>query len=168
MHRSSQHNHSHSPQPLEPRDPQWQEKVRSSFARQRVMVLIGAELVDVQPGRCEIQLPFRDDLTQQNAYFHAGIVSTVADSAGGYAGFSLMPAGTDVLTVEYKVNLLAPGEGERLIAIGEVVKAGKHLVITRGEVFAVKNGRSIHCASMQQTLMTMHGQTEPRNQEKNR
>jgi len=142
---------------MEPRDPQWQEKVRDSFARQKVMALIGAELVDVQPGRCEIHLPFRADLTQQNDYFHAGIVSTVVDSAGGYAGFSLMPAGSDVLTVEYKLNLLAPGDGDRLIAIGEVVKPGRNLVITRGEVYAVKNGRSIHCATMQQTLMTMHG-----------
>lgn len=154
MHRTSQHKH--SPQPLEPRDPHWEAKVRDSFARQKVMALIGAELVDVQPGRCEIHLPFRDDLTQQNAYFHAGIVSTVVDSAGGYAGYTLMPAGTDVLTVEYKLNLLAPGAGERLIAVGEVVKPGKNLVITRGEVYVVKGGRSIHCATMQQTLMTMH------------
>lgn len=161
MHRTSQHKH--PPQTMEPRDPRWQEKVRDSFARQKVMVLIGAELVDVQPGRCEIHLPFRDDLTQQNDYFHAGIISTVVDSAAGYAGFSLMPAGTDVLTVEYKLNLLAPGEGERLIAIGEVVKPGKNLVITRGEVYAVKNGRSIHCATMQQTLMTMR--RHPQDQE---
>lgn len=158
MRRTSQHKH--LPQPLEARDPQWQEKVCDSFARQKVMVLIGAELVDVQPGRCEIHLPFRDDLTQQNAYFHAGIVATVVDSAGGYAGFSLMPAGSDVLTVEYKLNLLAPGEGERLVAIGEVVKSGRQLVITRGDVYAIKNGRSIHCATMQQTLMTMRVQSQ--------
>jgi len=162
MHRTAQHKH--SPQPMEPRDPQWQEKVRGSFARQKVMALIGAELVDVRPGRCEIHLPFRDDLTQQNDYFHAGIISTVVDSAGGYAGFSLMPAGSDVLTVEYKLNLLAPGEGERLIAIGEVVKSGRHLVITRGEVYAVNNGRSIHCATMQQTLMTMRGDPQVQEQ----
>jgi len=155
MHRTAQHKH--TPQSMEPRDPQWQEKVRDSFARQKVMTLIGAELVEVGPGRCEIHLPFRDDLTQQNNYFHAGIVSTLVDSAGGYAGFSLMPAGSDVLTVEYKLNLLAPGEGERLIAIGEVIKSGRNLVITRGEVYAVNNGRSIHCATMQQTLMTMRG-----------
>jgi len=84
MHRTAQHKH--SPQPMEPRDPQWQEKVRGSFARQNVMALIGAELIEVQPGRCEIHLPFRQDLTQQNDYFHAGIVATVVDSAGGYAG----------------------------------------------------------------------------------
>jgi len=153
MQRSAQHQH--LPQPMEPRDPQWQEKVRGSFARQKAMLLIGAELVEVGPGRCEIHLPFRDDLTQQNNYFHAGIIATVVDSAGGYAGFSLMPAGSDVLTVEYKLNLLAPGKGERLVAIGEVVKCGRNLVITRGEVYAVNNGRSIHCATMQQTLMTM-------------
>ncbi|MCX7176155.1 MAG: PaaI family thioesterase [Proteobacteria bacterium] len=159
MHRTAQHQH--PPQTMEPRDPQWLEKVRDSFARQKVMALIGAELVDVQPGRCEIHLPFRADLTQQNAYFHAGIVATVVDSAGGYAGFSLMPAGSDVLTVEYKLNLLAPGDGELLVAVGEVVKPGRNLVITRGEVYAIKNGRSIHCATMQQTLMTMRGKPEP-------
>lgn len=147
---------------MEPRDPQWLEKVRGSFACQKVMALIGAELGDLQPGRCEIHLPFRDDLTQQNNYFHAGIISTVIDSAGGYAGFTLMPAGTNVLTVEYKLNMLAPGEGVRLIAVGEVVKSGKNLVITRGDAYVVNNGRSIHCATMQQTLMTMHGQADSR------
>ncbi len=154
MHQSS--HHGHRPIPLEPRDPRWEEKVRGSFARQKVMVLIGAELADVAPGCCKIHLPFRDDLTQQNGFFHAGIISTVVDSAAGYAGFSLMPAGSDVLTVEYKLNLLAPGDGERLIAIGEVVKSGRNLVITRGEVYVIKHGRSTHCATMQQTLMTMH------------
>lgn len=158
MHRTSQHRHPSLP--FEPRDPLWREKVGDSFARQKVMALIAAELVDVQPGRCEIHLPYRDDLTQQNDYFHAGIISTVVDSAGGYAGFSLMPAGTNVLTVEYKLNLLAPGAGERLIAIGEVVKPGKNLVITRGEVYAISQGRSVHCATMQQTLMTMHDRTQ--------
>ena len=156
MQRTAQHKH--TPQLMEPRDPQWQEKVRGSFARQKVMALIGAELIDVRPGRCEIHLPFRDDLTQQNAYFHAGIISTLVDSAGGYAGFSLMPEGSDVLTVEYKLNLLAPGEGERLVAVGKVVRSGRNLVITRGEVYALQNGRSVHCATMQQTLMTMRDQ----------
>lgn len=163
MHQAS--HHGHRPQPPAPRDPQWREKVRDSFARQKVMQLIGAELAEVAPGRCEIHLPYRADLTQQNGFFHAGIISTVVDSAAGYAGFSLMPAGSDVLTVEFKLNLLAPGDGERLIAIGEVVKSGRNLVITRGEAYVVKHGNegqtSTHCATMQQTLMTMHANKLP-------
>jgi len=142
---------------LEPRDPAWEAKVRASFARQKVMSLIGAELTALAPGRCEIRLPFRDDLTQQNGFFHAGITSTIVDSAGGYAGYTLMPPGTDVLTVEFKLNLLAPGDGELLIAEGQVLKPGKNLIIARGEVWAVKYGKATHCATMQQTLMTMHG-----------
>ncbi|MBI3094627.1 MAG: PaaI family thioesterase [Rhodocyclales bacterium] len=141
---------------LEPRYPQWDATVRASFARQKVMTLIGAEIGALKPGHCEIRLPFRDDLTQQNGYFHAGITSTIVDSAGGYAGLTLMPAGADVLTVEFKLNLLAPADGEFLVAEGQVLKTGRNLVITRGEVYAIRNGRATHCATMQQTLMTMH------------
>ena len=140
----------------QPRDETWDTKVRDSFRRQGVMGLIGAELSSLSPGHCEIRLPFRPDLSQQHGFFHAGIVSTIVDSAGGYAGFSLMPAGSSVLTVEYKLNMLAPADGELLVAIGEVIKPGKNLVITRGDVYAIKNGKSTHCAAMQQTLMTMH------------
>lgn len=141
---------------FEPRNPNWDATVRASFARQKVMALIGAEIGELQPGHCEIRLPFRDDLTQQNGYFHAGITSTIVDSAGGYAGLTLMSAGSDVLTVEFKLNLLAPADGEFLVAEGQVLKTGRNLVITRGEVYAIKNGRATHCATMQQTLMTMH------------
>ena len=151
---SSQPHHASA---FEPRDPGWEAKVRESFARQGAMRLIGANLSALTPGRCEIRLAFRDDLTQQNGFFHAGITSAIVDSAGGYAGYTLMPAGTDVLTVEFKLNLLAPADGETLIAEGHVLKPGRNLVITRGEVYAVKDGRSTHCATMQQTLMTMHG-----------
>ena len=141
---------------FEPRNPDWEAAVRGSFARQKVMTLIGAEMGALTPGHCEIRLPFRTDLTQQNGYFHAGITSTIVDSAGGYAGYTLMPAGSDVLTVEFKLNLLAPADGEYLVAEGQVLKTGRNLVITRGEVYAIKNGRATHCATMQQTLMTMH------------
>lgn len=84
----------------------------------------------------------------------------IADSAGGYAAYTLMPADASVLTVEYKMNILAPGDGELLVAQGEVLKAGKTLVISRAEVYVVKDGREVHCASMQQTLMTMHGKAD--------
>lgn len=140
-----------------PRNPEWESTVRASFARQKVMNLIGAEMGALAPGHCEIRLPFRDDLTQQNGFFHAGITSTIVDSAGGYAGLTLMPAGADVLTVEFKLNLLAPADGDLLVAEGQVLKSGRNLVITRGEVYAIRDGKAVHCATMQQTLMTMHG-----------
>ncbi|HEX8986730.1 MAG TPA: PaaI family thioesterase [Rhodocyclaceae bacterium] len=145
---------------FEPRDPHWADKVKASFARQGVMGLIGAELADVRPGRCEIRLPYREDLSQQHGFFHAGITTTAVDSAAGYAGFSLMPAGSSVLSVEFKINLLAPADGELLIATGEVIKPGKNLVICRGEAYVVKGMKTTHCATMQQTLMTMHGKSE--------
>ncbi|OHC66707.1 MAG: thioesterase [Rhodocyclales bacterium RIFCSPLOWO2_02_FULL_63_24] len=145
---------------FDPRNPDWDATVRGSFARQQVMHLIGAEMGPLTPGHCEIRLPFRDDLTQQNGFFHAGITSTIVDSAGGYAGYTLMPPGSDVLTVEFKLNLLAPADGEYLVAEGQVLKSGRNLVITRGEVYAIKNGKATHCATMQQTLMTMHHKTE--------
>jgi len=141
----------------EPRNPDWEATVRGSFARQKVMRLIGAEMGALAPGHCEIRLPFRDDLTQQNGFFHAGITGTIVDSAGGYAGLTLMPAGAEVLTVEFKLNLLAPADGDLLVAEGQVLKSGRNLVIARGEVYAIRNGKAIHCATMQQTLMTMHG-----------
>lgn len=141
----------------EPRNPEWEATVRASFARQKVMNLIGAEMGALAPGHCEIRLPFRDDLTQQNGFYHAGITGTIVDSAGGYAGLTLMPAGAEVLTVEFKLNLLAPADGDLLVAEGQVLKSGRNLVITRGEVYAIRNGKATHCATMQQTLMTMHG-----------
>jgi len=145
---------------FEPRDPDWEEKVRSSFARQGAMGLIGAQLVNLQPGWCEIHMPYRPDLTQQHGFFHAGITTTAVDSAAGYAGFSVMAPNTSVLSVEFKINLLAPADGELLIAIGEVVKPGKSLVICKGDAWVVKNGKATHCALMQQTLITMHGKSE--------
>lgn len=145
---------------FEPRDPHWDAKVRDSFKRQGVMGLIGATLADVWPGGCEIHLPYRPDLSQQHGFFHAGVTSTVVDSAAGYAGFSLMAPNTSVLSVEFKINLLAPADGELLIATGAVVKPGRNLVITRGDAWVVKHGKATHCAMMQQTLMTMHGKAE--------
>ncbi len=146
--------------PFEARDPHWNEKVRASFAKQGVMGLLGATLADVWPGGCEIHLPYRSDLSQQHGFFHAGVTSTVVDSAAGYAGFSLMAPNTSVLSVEFKINLLAPADGELLIATGEVIKPGRNLVITRGDAWVVKGGKLTHCATMQQTLMTMHDKPE--------
>lgn len=117
-------------------DPEYAERVRASFARQRVMSLIGATIAEVRPGVVEIHLPFRADLTQQHGFLHAGIVTTICDSACGYAALSLMAPGSGVLTVEYKVNLLAPAQGAVFIARGEVTKAGRALLFCQGEVRA--------------------------------
>lgn len=143
-----------------PKDPAWQEKVRASYARQTVMSLFAAQLTEIHPAWCEIRLPYRADLCQQHGFLHAGVVTTIVDSAAGYAGFSLMPANTSVLSVEFKINLLAPAKGELLVGIGEVIKAGKNLVICRGDGYVLEHGKVTHCATMQQTLMTMHGVRE--------
>lgn len=140
-----------SPKPL---DPAYAERVWQSFAQQRVMRLLGAELVDVQPGYCEIHLPFRPELSQQDGFFHGGIIGTIADSAGGYAGYSMMPADSRVLTVEYKLNLLAPAVGERLIARGHVVNAGRTLVVSRADIGVITDGRETLCATLLQTLIS--------------
>ena len=140
-----------------PPDPAFEAKVRDSFARQPAMALIGARLVSVEPGRVEIALPFRTELTQQHGYVHGGIIGMIADSAGGYAAFTLMPPDASVLTVEYKMNILAPGAGDELLAVGEVLKPGRSLSIIRADVFALTGGARKHIAAMQQTLMVMHG-----------
>jgi uncharacterized protein (TIGR00369 family) len=140
---------------LKPVDPNYAERVRTSFARQPVMGFIGAQLVALQPGYCEIRLPYRVALTQQDGFFHAGIISTIADSAGGYAGYTLMPADSRVLTVEYKINLLAPGKGEQLIARGQVIKTGRTLMIARADVGVMRNGAETLCATLLQTLISL-------------
>ena len=146
--------------PFEPLDPRFAARVRESFARQGAMRLIGAELVDVAPGYCSIALSPRPEVAQQHGYVHAGVVSAIVDSAGGYAGYTLFPADASVLTVEYKLNLLAPADGDRLLAEGFVVKAGRTLAITRGEVHAEQGGKRTLVALMQQTLMVMHGKPD--------
>ena len=137
-------------------DPGFVARVRDSFARQGIMALIGARLTRVEPGLVEIEVPYRDDLTQQHGFFHAGVTSTIGDSAGGYAAFSLFPADASVLTTEFKINLLAPAEGELLRAVGRVVKPGRTLTVCDVEVFAVKDGTARLCAKMLETLMCLH------------
>ena len=138
-------------------NPDFESRVRDSFARQAAMRLIGARLTTVEPGRCVIELPVRDDLTQQHGFVHGGVVGMIADSAGGYAGFTLMPADASVLTVEYKINMLAPAAGDMLVATGEVLKPGRTLAIVRADVMALRGDRQTRVATMQQTLMVMHG-----------
>ena len=119
------------------------------------MNLIGARLTHVEPGMVEITLPFRSDLTQQDGYIHAGIVTTIADSACGYAAFSLMPAGSRVLSVEFKVNLLRPGRGDFLIARASVLKSGRTLSVVRADVFAGSDAKRELVAAMQATMMCL-------------
>jgi uncharacterized protein (TIGR00369 family) len=140
-----------------PRDPAFEDKVRESFARQKVMTLIGARLGRVEPGHVSIELPYRDDLTQQHGFLHAGILGTIADSAGGYAGFTLMPAGSSVLSVEYQIHLLEPAEGQRFVATGRVLRSGRTLTVCELEVEAVKDGGTRRCAWGSQTLICLEG-----------
>ena len=145
---------------FQPADPDFERRVRSSFARQGIMNHIGAEIIEVGPGHCEIRLPYGEHVSQQHGFFHGGIVATIADSAAGYAGFSLMPTGGGVLTVEFKINLVAPADGELLVARGSVVRPGRTLTVSRAEVSVMKNGSSRVCAILQQTLMTITGRPD--------
>lgn len=134
-------------------DADFERRVRESFARQQVMTLIGASLRRVEPGAVDIVLPYRDDLTQQDGFIHAGILTTVADSACGYAAYTLMPAGSEVLSVEFKVNLLRPAAGEVFVAEARVLKAGKTLTVTRGEVYGQTAGETKLVATMLATMI---------------
>jgi uncharacterized protein (TIGR00369 family) len=141
-------------------DPRFAERIRASFAQQQAMTLIGASMAVVEPGYTEIHLPHKPEITQQHGYIHGGVVGMIADSAAGYAASTLTAAEAGVLTVEYKLNLLAPAEGQLLIAEGSVVRYGRTLIVTRAEVFAVSHGRKTQCALMQQTIITAHGKKE--------
>jgi uncharacterized protein (TIGR00369 family) len=136
-----------------PADADFERRVRESFARQGLMATLGAELSAVAPGFCEIGLPFSDAVSQQHGFFHAGATGAIADSAGGYAAFTLMGPGDTVLSVDYKLNLLAPARGERLVARGRVLRPGRTLTVCRVDVFAVRDGTETFCATMQQTLI---------------
>ena len=141
-------------------DPDFEARVRASFARQPVMALIGARMARVVAGEAEIELPYRADLTQQHGFFHGGVTSTIADSAGGYAAFSLFPADASVLTVEYKINLMAPADGEFLRAVGRVVRPGRSLTVCDLEVFVTKAGREKLCAKGLQSIMRLDGRPD--------
>jgi uncharacterized protein (TIGR00369 family) len=132
-------------------------RVRESFARQRFMALIGAELSAVEEGRVEIELPASPQLTQQHGFLHAGVVAAATDSACGYAALSQMPEDAAVLTVEYKINLLAPAEGEHLVARGRVVRSGRTIYVCAGNAFMAVAGEERHVATMTATVMCVRG-----------
>jgi len=139
----------------EARDPGFEARVRASFARQAVMHTIGAELGHIAPGEVDVRLPFREDLAQQHGFLHAGVVGTIADSAAGYAAYTLMPAEAAVLSVEYKLNLMAPAAGEWFVARGRVKKAGRTITVCTADVFALRGGEERLVATMQGTMMTI-------------
>jgi uncharacterized protein (TIGR00369 family) len=137
------------------RNPTFAEEIQRSFNQQTVMSLIGAELTRIEPGIIEITLPYRADLAQQHGYLHAGIVTTIADSASGYAAYSQMPPNSEVLSVEFKVNLLRPAKGEMFSAVAEVVKSGKTLTVVRADVFGIEGDRRDLIATMLGTMICL-------------
>lgn len=148
----------HDPSPT-PTDPEFAARIRESFAAQGLMRSLGAVMGEIRPGFVEIELPFSKGLTQQHGFFHAGGIASIAYTAGGFAAATLFASDEGILTVEFKLNLLAPADGDMLLARGEVKKAGRTLTVTTGEVFVRKDGVLKSCALMQQTLMRIVGRS---------
>ena len=146
-----------TPTSFHPSDPHFAARVRASFQQQTVMAAIGASVRSVTPGAVEIELPFRADLCQQDGFLHAGIVTTIVDSACGYAAYTLMPAHARVLSVEFKINFLAPAVGESFIARGKVARAGRTVTVCTGEVVAQSQDAQRVIALMQATMMAVFG-----------
>ncbi len=140
---------------FKPKDPDFQAKVRESFGKQTAMQTLGAVMNRVAPGEVEIEMPYRADLTQQHGFIHGGIITAILDSACGYAAFSLSAPETAVLTVEYKVNFVAPAKGDRLLARGEVVRPGATVTVCKGDVMAYDGAEEKLVASMLTTMMLM-------------
>ena len=139
-------------------DGNFEERVRSSFGRQQAMATMGAELTRVNPGVVEIEMAYRPEFTQQHGFLHAGIISTALDSACGYAAYSVMPADAAVLTIEFKVNLLSPGRGDRFLFRGSVTKPGRTIVVADGQAYAFdREGEAKLIATMTGTMMVVSG-----------
>lgn len=138
-----------------PSDPDFERRVRASFVRQNVMSLFQATLARVAPGQVDIALPVRSELCQQHGFVHAGVVTSIVDSACGYAALSLMPPGTGVLSIEFKTNLLAPAKGLSLSARGRVLKPGRNIFVCAGDVFALDDGGETLVATMLATMMVV-------------
>jgi uncharacterized protein (TIGR00369 family) len=134
-------------------------RVRAGFAKQTIMATLGASVASVKKGEVEIILPFSDRILQQHGFIHAGAIATIADSACGYAALSIMPDDAAVLTTEFKIHLLSPAKGERVRAVGHVVRAGRKLVITMGEVFADERGKSKQVALITASMMVVETTT---------
>ena len=148
---------SKTPQAFEPKDPNYRERVQASFARQQAMNTLSISIDRLEPGEIELAFPYQEQLTQQHGFVHAGVVATALDSACGYAAFSLMPAEAAVMSVEFKVNCLAPAEGERFQVVGRVLKPGRTIFVAEGEAFAIHGDRIKRIATMTCTLMALYG-----------
>ena len=145
---------------FQPQDPHYDQRVRASFERQAAMKTIGASITVIEPGRVVIELPYSPALTQQHGFLHAGMIATGLDSACGYAAFSLMPAQAGVLTIEYKINLVAPGKGQLFRMEGEVIKPGRTITVVEGRAYAVDVGKDKLIATMTATEMTITGRDD--------
>ena len=143
-----------------PRDPNFEARTRESFARQGFMSHICAELVRVEPGFCEVRVPFTERVSQQHGYFHGGVVGAVADNVGAYAAFSLLPRTSTILTVEFKINLLVPALGVVLYGRGHVVRSGRHISTCRSDIVVTRNGEETTCAIALVTMMALEGRAD--------
>eukprot|EP00762_Andalucia_godoyi_P003872 ANDGO_08583.mRNA.1 Putative esterase SSO1253 len=142
-------------------NPNFRDRVKDSFSRQKFMAHIGCVLTRVDPGIVELEIPYNENVTQQHGFFHGGLVGTLADNSCGYAAFTLAPETSSVLAVEYKLNLMSPAQGVKLRAIGKTVKPGKTLVVCTSEIYAVQaDGSQKLCAISQNTIMLMAGKTD--------
>lgn len=135
------------------RNEHFEQLVRSSFAAQGLMQHLGARLTRVEPGAVEITVGFRPELTQQHGFFHAGVTTSIVDSACGYSALTLMAPGSEVLSVEFKINLVAPAQGDTLVARGRVIRSGRTITVCQGEVYGVTDGHEVHCATLMATMM---------------
>lgn len=140
---------------FKPRDPDWERRCRGSFAAQQYMRLIRGEIVSIAPGRCIVAVRIKPELTQQRGFLHGGVTAALADTAAGFAAYSLMPAGSSPLTVEFKINLMAPAAGERFLASGNVVRSGRTLTIVEVDVIAEAKGETQMIAKMLATLICL-------------
>lgn len=142
---------------FEPRNPAWEKKSREIFERQSFMRMIGARIALLSPGACDIELPYREDLCQQNVYLHGGAITSIADTSCGIASSTLLSPEAGILSVEFKYNMMAPAAGERFIARGRVVKPGRTLTIAESAVFAVKDGVETEIGRMLATMIALEG-----------
>ncbi len=136
-------------------DPALEAHVRERFTRQHAMLSMGASLSYLAPGEARIEMPFNPNFTQQDGFIHAGVITTIVDSACGYAAFTLIPTDQRILTVEFKVNFMSPARGEKFIATGKVIKVGRTLTVCSGEVQSLENGERKLIALMQATMIAV-------------
>lgn len=137
-------------------EPHFEKRIRESFIRQSFMTLIGAQIAQVEPGRCVVRLPVRPTIYQQDGFVHAGITTAIADTAAGYASFSLFPQTSRILTIEFKINFLAPATGDELEARAGVIRHGDIVTVVQSDVFGLTRASEKHVATMQATMMCVH------------